>query len=131
MPLIVIIKQLICLTCIVMLGGCAIMKQDNRILLNALDNAVNDSFVTASTTSKIVSAPVIAPAAIGAGILDMTVITPSRAVAPAVDDTNDILWKNPQGSDIRQAMLFLPKTVATPIVFLGSWTARSLFTSDM
>lgn len=114
-----------------MLGGCAIMKKDNRIMLNALDNTVKDSFVTASTTSKILSSPVIAPAAIGAGVIDMAVITPSRAVTPAVDDTHDILWKNPQGSDVRQAMLLLPKAVATPIVFLGSWTARSLFTSDM
>ena len=126
-----LIKKMICLSCIMMLGGCAIMKKDNRIMLNALDSTVKDSFVTSSTTTKIVSVPLIAPAAIGAGVLDMVLITPSRAIAPAVDDTHDILWENPQGSDVRQAMLFMPKAVATPIVFLGSWTARSLFTSDM
>lgn len=107
------------------------MKKDNRVLLNAMDESLAGSFVTDSTTSKIISAPIIAPAAICAGVIDAVIITPARAIGPAMKDTGEYLWENQSGSDIRKAMLFLPKTIATPIVFLGSWTVRSIFTSDL
>lgn len=118
------------LSCMFALSGCAVMKKDNRVLLNGLDESLTDSFVTSSKTSKIVYAPLVAPVAIGAGVIDAVIITPARAIGPAINDTDQYLWDNPEGSDIRKAMLFLPKTVATPIVFFGSWTVRSLFTSD-
>jgi len=122
---------LVSFLCTILLNGCAVMKKDNRVLLNAMDESLAGSFVTDSTTSKIISAPIIAPAAICAGVIDAVIITPARAIGPAMNDTGEYLWENQSGSDIRKAMLFLPKTIATPIVFLGSWTVRSIFTSDL
>ena len=122
---------LLSLLCAFMLNGCAVMKKDNRVLLNAMDKSLAGSFVTESTTSEIIYSPIIAPAAICAGVIDAAVITPARAIGPAIDDTGEYLWENQSGSDIRKALLFLPKTIATPIVFIGSWTVRSIFTSDL
>lgn len=117
------------LLCLLLVNGCAIMNKENRVLLNAMDESLSGSFITKNSASKIASAPLVGPVAICAGILDTVVTAPVRAVGPAVRDTDNLLWDNPEGSDIRQAMLFIPKTVATPVVFLGSWGARSLFTT--
>ncbi len=117
------------LLCGSLLCSCAIMNKENRVLLNALDSATSDSFVTSSTSAKVASSVFMAPAAIGAGAIDMTIITPARAVEPACKNTYEVLWEEQNGSDIRKAMLFLPKSVATPIYFIGSWSIHSLFTT--
>lgn len=111
------------------LSACAVMNKENRLVLNSLDNAVQGSAITGSTTGKVVSAPIAFPVGITAGLIDMTVVTPARAAIPAAEDTNTYLWKDPQGSDLRQMMLFVPKITATPVVFLTDWAFRSVFTT--
>jgi hypothetical protein len=111
------------------LSACAVMNKENRIVLNSLDNAAEGSFITANTTAKVVAAPIALPVGITAGLIDMTLVTPGRATVPAAKDTNSYLWKDPQGSDLRQMMLFMPKVAATPIVFISDWAFRSVFTT--
>ncbi len=111
------------------ISGCAVMNKENRIVMNSLDNALQGSAITRSTTGKVLAAPVAFPVGLTAGIIDMAVVTTARAAIPAAEDTNSYLWKDPQGSDLRQMMLFIPKITATPIVFMTDWAFRSIFTT--
>lgn len=117
------------LLCSGAISGCAVTKRENRLALNSLDNAVQGSAITASTTGKVLAAPIAFPAGVMAVAMDAAVVTPARATIPAAEDTNTYLWKNPQGSDLRQMMLLLPKAAATPVVFITDWAFRSVFTS--
>lgn len=117
------------LLCSGTISGCAVMEKENRLTMNTLDDAVQGSAITGSTTGKVLAAPVAFPVGMTAGVIDMAVVTPARAAVPAAEDTNSYLWKNPQGSDLRQMMLLMPKVVATPVVFLTDWAFRTVFTS--
>lgn len=109
------------------LTGCAIMDKNNRVLLNKLDEAASNSFLTETKTARIVAAPLAIPIGIGAAVIDMAIITPSLQVVPTYRDTKEWVWVNPQGSEFRQAVLFLPKVALTPLVYAGTWTMRSFF----
>lgn len=111
------------------LSACAVTKSENRLVLNSLDRAVQDSFIADSTAAKVAVAPIVLPVGVTAGLIDMALVTPARAAVPAAADTNSYLWKDPQGSDLRQMMLFLPKVAATPVVFVSDWAFRSVFTT--
>ena len=117
------------LLCCGAMSGCAVTHRENRLVLNSLDKAVQDSAITGNTTAKVVAAPVAFPVGVAAGVIDMAVVTPARATVPAAKDTSSYLWENPQGSDLRQMMLLVPKVVATPVVFLTDWACRSVFTT--
>jgi hypothetical protein len=117
------------LLCSSAISGCAVTKTENRLVLNSLDKAVEGSVITSSTTAKVVAMPIAIPVGVTAGIIDMAVVTPARATVPAAKDTNSYLWKDPQGSDLRQMMLLMPKVAATPVVFLTDWAFRTAFTT--
>lgn len=117
------------LLCSGAINGCAVMEKENRLTMNALDDAVQGSAITSSTTGKVLAAPVAFPVGVTAGVIDMAVVTPARAAVPAAKDTNSYLWQNPQGSDLRQMMLLVPKVAATPVVFLTDWAFRTAFTT--
>ncbi len=117
------------LLCSGAITGCAVTRSENRPTLNALDRAVQGSVITRSATGKALAAPVAFPVGVTAGVIDMAVVTPARAAVPAARDTSSYLWENPQGSDLRQMMLLLPKAVATPVVFTTDWAFRSVFTT--
>ena len=120
---------LVTLLCCSAISGCAVMNRENRLTLNSLDDAMEGSAITGSTTGKVVAAPIAFPVGVTAGIIDMALVTPVRASVPAARDTSSYLWENPQGSELRQMMLLLPKVAATPVVFITDWAFRSVFTS--
>jgi len=120
---------LVTLLCCGAINGCAVMNRENRLALNSLDSAVEGSAITSSTTGKVIVAPIAFPVGVTAGIIDMAVVTPARATIPAAKDTSSYLWENPQGSDLRQMMLLVPKVAATPVVFITDWAFRSVFTT--
>lgn len=124
-----IVYPLVLLLCLATLSACAVTSKENRITLNALDNAAEGSIITGSTTAKVVAAPLAFPVGVAAGVIDMAVVTPARATLPAAQDTHSYLWDKPQGSDLRQMMLFIPKVTATPLVFVTDWAFRSVFTT--
>jgi hypothetical protein len=117
------------LLCSGTISACAVTSKENRLTMNYLDQAVDGSFITDSTTGKVVAAPVALPVGVTAWLIDMALVTPARASIPAAADTNNYLWKDPQGSELRQMMIFVPKVVATPAVFLTDWAFRSVFTT--
>jgi len=121
---------MVTMLCIGILSGCAVTRRENRLAMNFLDEAVQDSLITGSTTGKVLAAPIAFPVGVTAGIIDMAVVTPARATVPAAKDTNSYLWENPQGSELRQMMLLVPKVAATPVVFITDWAFRSVFTTS-
>lgn len=102
-------------------AGCTIVEKDNRRTLNYLDKHVKFE----STGAKIAAAPIFIPVGLVAVITDAVIVNPAIALPKAYDDTLDI-WRNPEGSDFRQMMLFVPKVVVTPIFFVLDWGARIL-----
>lgn len=112
------------------LSGCAVMEEKNRVLLKGLDNAAAGSFLTETKTARVAAAPLAIPVGVGAAAVDMAILIPANQVVPSYRDTKQLVWENPEGSDFRQAVLFLPKVVATPLVYTGSWAMRSFFFGD-
>ncbi|HUU96202.1 MAG TPA: hypothetical protein VM487_10715 [Phycisphaerae bacterium] len=104
-------------------SGCAIAARPNRRTLNALDSAVKP----ASTAGKIAAAPVFVPVGLTAVVADAVVVHPACSIPKAGSDTYTVLWKHPQGTPFRQAVVVPAKVVATPIVFLGDWCGRCIF----
>lgn len=108
-------------------SGCAIfVDQANRRTLNLLDEKVRFE----STTAKVAAAPVFIAVGLAAGLTDAVIVHPLVSIRPAYDDTSETVWENPQGSEFRQAMIFLPKVAATPLVFVGDWALRVLFGAE-
>lgn len=118
---------LLLLACTGLGSGCAFMAKENRRLMNWTDEAVKDSFVTANTGTKIACAPVMVPTALVIFAADAAVVQPCCAIPKAGDDTYEVLWKDPQGDAFYQTLKFVPKVVATPIVFVSDWAFRCLF----
>jgi hypothetical protein len=114
---------------LIITSGCAVMNRENRPLLEGLDAVVKNNGLASSTTARIMLAPLAVMVGTAAVAIDMALITPVRATHPAFDDTTAWIWKNPQGSDMRQAILFLPKVAITPVVITTDWACRSLFTT--
>ncbi len=106
-------------------SGCAFVNKDNRRLLNKLDKKVADTFVTNSRAGRIASAPVAIPVGLAVLAVDVLVVQPAYSISPAAKDTYEALWQNPEGSDFRQAMTFIPKVVATPVLCVSDWLYRS------
>ncbi|MBU1052291.1 MAG: hypothetical protein KKC46_00495 [Proteobacteria bacterium] len=114
---------LITLLSVVICSGCAIADKDNRRTLNLLD----DKIQIESTGGKITAAPVFMPVGTVAAITDMTIVHPLVSVPKAAEDTSEVIWENPQGSDFRQMMLLLPKVISTPLYFTGDMILRCFF----
>jgi hypothetical protein len=109
-------------------SGCAIWKAENRVLMTKLDRAAEGTVITNSTAARVAAAPIAIPVGVTAGAIDFAILNPARAVVPAYRDTSETVWEKPQGSDFRQAVLFLPKVALTPVVYTGAWTLRAFFT---
>jgi len=107
--------------------ACALSRQENRPLLDALDQALPEADGSAESIALGVAT---LPVAIPAGIVDTFLAHPALEVDSAARDTSALLWENPQGAAFYQAAIFLPKVVATPFVFLGDWCGRSIFPVD-
>ena len=115
---IMVLAAAACLQC----AGCSIFVKENRQLLNALDKTVQPG----STAAKVALAPVIIPVGTAAVAADAVVVNPLGALPDAGDDTVEVLWKRPSGSGFHEALLFAPKVVATPLVFVCDWAGRCL-----
>ena len=123
-------KHSICLVVLSVLlascGGCAIVDRQNRRTLNKLDEWVRIE----KPASRTAAAPVFIPVGLLAGAADAVVVHPIASVPKAADDTREEIWDNPEGSEFRQMMLFVPKVFVTPVFFVGDWALRVLFPID-
>jgi hypothetical protein len=114
---------LILLVAAVLLPGCAVFEEDNRMLTSALDDAVEPE----STGAKIALSPVFIPVGVASIVVDAVVIHPISEIPNAADDTYELVWEDPEGSYVTQTFLLAPKLVVTPVVFVFTWLGRSMF----
>ena len=49
------------LLCCGAISGCAVTHKENRLVMNSLDDAVQGSAITSSTTGKVLAAPIAFP----------------------------------------------------------------------
>ena len=103
-------------------SGCAIVDKRNRRTLNLLDSHVRIE----STGGRVAAAPVFIPVGLAAALTDMLIVHPIVSVPPAIKDTRECIWENPEGSEFRQMMLFIPKVAFTPVFFAGDLVFRVL-----
>jgi hypothetical protein len=110
--------------------GCGVLMKENRVVLNALDRSVDNTWV--GTPAGVASTlPLTVPLGTAGALADIAVTLPVLAAPQAACDAYVDIWKDPQGSDFRQAILFLPKVVGSaayfPLDFAGSWLFRMRF----
>ena len=108
-------------------SGCAILHEDNRRLLNMLDVAAADTVTTDTTVGKVIFAPLYIPVGIVAGVADAVLVNPAVAAPAAGRETYDLVWQEPSESNVESVLMFVPKVVASPIVFAGYWLFLTLF----
>jgi hypothetical protein len=110
--------------------GCGFFRKENRVVLNALDRAVADTWVE-SPAGIAATLPLTVPVGTAGALADVVVVLPVKSAPQAACDMYVDLWKDPQGSDFRQAILFLPKVVGSavylPTDFAYSWLFRMRF----
>ena len=104
-------------------AGCAIIDKKNRRTLNLLDEKVRIE----STAGRIAAAQVFVPVGTLTAMTDAAIVHPYCAIPEAADDTWELILEDPEGSDFRQVILFLPKVVITPVIFTVDWIGRILF----
>jgi hypothetical protein len=110
--------------------GCGMISKANRPTLNSLDRSVENNAITNSTPMRVVAFPAAFSAGLVAGSVDAFICIPAFSAHKSFCDTAAILWEKPEGSDFRQAMLLLPKSVTTPFFFAGDWLVTTLFQPD-
>ncbi|MDP6539175.1 MAG: hypothetical protein QF903_02500 [Planctomycetota bacterium] len=108
----------ILLCCLAICGGCAVLDEGHHPLLHALDEALpqpDDSLPSLALGAALL------PVTVPAGLVDTFIAHPALTAPTAWESTDDLLWEDPRGSTFYQAAIFLPKVVATPIVFVFAW----------
>jgi len=108
---------------VIALGGCAWNNPANRPLLSALDEWVQPE----GLGEKLLLGPIVVPAAVLCGALDIAVIHPLRSIVFGAEDTWRVLWAEPSGSFVERSLLFVARAAATPVVFAFCWFSESLF----
>ena len=106
------------------LPGCAVINEENRRTLNAMDAA----WTPESAGARWGLAPVALPAGLLGLAADAFVVHPACVLDDAWGDTVDWLWTpEPDESRFRRAVLTPLCALATPLVFVGDWLGRALF----
>lgn len=104
-------------------SGCAVyMAEENRVVLNALDERVQPE----TTAGKVALAPVILPVSLLAAGVDGLIINPAVALPNATRDTYEAFWDGSHPEPLVAAMLLPVKVVLTPPGFLFFWTTRAM-----
>lgn len=112
--------------CIFLLtSDCAFTNPRNRPVTSYLDKVVLDP--QASTTKKVIAAPLAIPVGFVTLTSDVFLIHPVSSLYPASQDAYKYLWEEPSGGIIFQIFLFVPKVILTPPFILIDTVVRSLF----
>lgn len=102
------------------LAGCAFTNPENTPLVTAADRALGGD--TKTSWAQVAAIP----AALPLGLIDVILLHPVSVVDDSANDAWDFLWERPVKGSATRAFVFLPRVLATPVVFSASWIARSL-----
>ena len=105
--------------------GCAISNRDNTPTLNL----VREHLVPESRLAKVAAFPAVLPVKVVAAAVDGLVLHPPTVIDDAARDTKAALWRGFDWKKRYATECFrLPlRTVATPLLFAGSFLVRSAF----
>jgi hypothetical protein len=103
-------------------ASCAFMNPRNRRLMNATEGAL----VPESTAWKVVTAPVVLPACLAAGVLDTVVVHPATTLDDAWYDTGAMLWQPTSRGFVTESALLPFRAAATPPLWALRFASRAL-----
>ncbi len=120
MTRIIVLMLLICFT-----GGCAVFNRENTRALNFIEKQL----IPADPIAKKLTYPLTVPVSIVAVTIDMFLLHPLFVIPDALDDTKGWLWDRMDWKNeyITMSASVIPRTVATPLAFTGSFLGRSTF----
>jgi len=105
-------------------AGCAWSNRDNRPVWNAFE----EHLVPKDDAAFLVSLPLTVPGGVLAILADTFVVHPAQVADDALGDARDV-WKHIKWRErYYTELVAIPlRTVATPLVFSGSFIGRSFF----
>ena len=104
-------------------AGCAFTDPQNTPLLTKLDEHVQPE----TAGAKALLAPLFIPVGTGAALLDMFLLHPIQVVPASWRATCQMLWQSEHPVFLHRTMLFVPRAVVTPGVFVAQFLYRSAF----
>lgn len=123
-------KRTQCVLLLLLLGAsstsCAIVEKNNRPVLEWMD----DTLAPGSSTGRVLLAPLILPIGLVGAATDAVIVRPATSFDDAYHDTADLLWDFEIESRFWKILHAPLATIASPIVYAGSFTARCLFPVD-
>lgn len=120
--------RLLCLAAasavLAMSSGCAVLKEENRVLVSYLDEHVQPE----STTARAALALPVAIGGTGALAIDAAIVHPVRSAPIAANDVYRFYWEKPAKLDaLSRSLLFVPCAILTPPAFVLDWGLRCIF----
>lgn len=106
-----------------LLCSCAVMAEENRRALNALDASIAPT----TTSGRWALSPIALPTGIVTLVVDAVLVHPSTVWDDAWGDTVELLWTPRDESRLRRALLLPLVTLATPFVYVGDGLGRAIF----
>lgn len=118
-------NALLVVAAVLPLHSCAILREENRPVLEWMD----DTLSPADATTRVALSPLILPVGLLGGVADAAFYRPATSLDDAWCDTEDMLWDYDSDSDSDfWTVLYTPFAAAlTPFAFAGSWGSRILF----
>ncbi|OPZ22712.1 MAG: hypothetical protein BWZ10_00304 [candidate division BRC1 bacterium ADurb.BinA364] len=106
-----------------MLAGCAALNRDNTPLLNAVEDHMPPSGL-----ARAAAYPLMFPVGLAAIALDAAVVRPAMVADDALEDALEV-WDDIDLDEryVTECALMPLRAAITPIVFAGSFAARSIF----
>ncbi len=104
-------------------SSCAFMNRRNRPLMNFCEKHL----VPDSVAAKALTAPVVLPAGLAAGVIDTLVLHPVASIDDAWFDSSAVLWHPTGRGYVTECALLLPRASLTPPVWALHFSSRVLF----
>ena len=117
------VNRIVSLLVVSLAASCAVENHERRKLLNYLDA----NWAPSSTSGRWLASPIALPVGVLAGATDAVVLHPSSQIDDAWVDTVDVVWDFGASTDFRTVLLTPLSAVATPVVFVATWSWRAVF----
>lgn len=103
--------------------SCAVMNERNRRLMNYC----SELLVPEGTAAQVLTAPVVLPTCLLAGVLDAIIVHPLHVLDDAWFDTRAALWEPTDRGFVTECAILPVRSLLTPIKFGLQFAARSMF----
>jgi len=108
-----VLPGLLCAALLV--SGCAVLSQEDRVLTRTLD----EKFTPRSGVAKIAAAPVALPVGVAALAIDGVLLNPVRNLSDSAELAN-IVFEEVPFTGLGEVIVFPMRLITYPILFLGA-----------